>query len=54
MISIERRYKMDQNKIGEFIAQCRKEHNMTQMQFAEKLGVTNKAVSKWETGVSQS
>lgn len=50
MISIERRYKMDQNKIGEFIAQCRKEHNMTQMQFAEKLGVTNKAVSKWETG----
>ena len=54
MISIERRYKMDQNKIGEFIAQCRKEHNMTQMQFAEKLGVTNKAVSKWETGVSHS
>ena len=52
MISIERRYKMDQNKIGEFIAQCRKEHNMTQMQFAEKLGVTNKAVSKWETGSS--
>ena len=43
---------MDQNKIGEFIAQCRKEHNMTQMQFAEKLGVTNKAVSKWETGKS--
>ena len=41
---------MDQNKIGEFIAQCRKEHNMTQMQFAEKLGVTNKAVSKRETG----
>lgn len=44
---------MDQNKIGEFIAKCRKEYNMTQMQFAEKLGVTNKAVSKWETGVSQ-
>lgn len=41
---------MDQNKIGEFIAKCRKEQNMTQMQFAEKLGVTNKAVSKWETG----
>ncbi|MDE6951003.1 MAG: helix-turn-helix domain-containing protein [Lachnospiraceae bacterium] len=41
---------MNQNKIGEFIAKCRKEHNMTQMQFAEKLGVTNKAVSKWETG----
>ena len=43
---------MNQSKIGEFIAKCRKEHNMTQMQFAEKLGVTNKAVSKWETGVS--
>ena len=41
---------MDQNKIGEFIAKCRKEYNMTQMQFAENLGVTNKAVSKWETG----
>lgn len=41
---------MNQNKNGEFIAKCRKEHNMTQMQFAEKLGVTNKAVSKWETG----
>lgn len=45
---------MDQNKIGKFIAVRRKEHDMTQMQFAEKLGVTNKAVSKWETGVSQS
>lgn len=41
---------MDQKKIGMFIATCRKEHEMTQMQFAEKLGVTNKAVSKWETG----
>ncbi|POP30370.1 XRE family transcriptional regulator [Lactonifactor longoviformis] len=41
---------MDQNKIGKFIAVRRKEQDMTQMQFAEKLGVTNKAVSKWETG----
>lgn len=41
---------MEQKKIGEFIAACRKDHEMTQMQFAEKLGVTNKAVSKWETG----
>lgn len=41
---------MDQMKIGSFIATCRKENNMTQVQFAEKLGVTNKAVSKWETG----
>lgn len=41
---------MDQIKIGAFIAACRREQNMTQVQFAEKLGVTNKAVSKWETG----
>lgn len=41
---------MDQDKIGKFIANCRKEHGMTQVQFAEKLGITNKAVSKWETG----
>ena len=41
---------MNQKKTGTFIAACRKEHEMTQMQFAEKLGVTNKAVSKWETG----
>ena len=41
---------MEQKKIGSFIAACRKQHGMTQVQFAEKLGVTNKAVSKWETG----
>lgn len=41
---------MDQKKIGAFIAARRKEQGMTQVQFAEKLGVTNKAVSKWETG----
>ena len=41
---------MEQKLIGRFIANCRKEKNMTQVQFAEKLGVTNKAVSKWETG----
>lgn len=45
---------MNQKKTGTFIAVCRKEHEMTQMQFAEKLGVTNKAVSKWETGISHS
>lgn len=41
---------MEQDKIGKFIANQRKELGMTQMEFAEKLGVTNKAVSKWETG----
>lgn len=41
---------MDQKRIGAFIAQCRKEKNLTQMQLAETLGITNQAVSKWETG----
>ena len=41
---------MDQEKIGRFIAECRKNINLTQMQLAEKLNVTNRAVSKWETG----
>jgi len=41
---------MDQIKIGKFIAQCRKKENLTQMQLAEKLNITNRAVSKWETG----
>ena len=42
-----------ENRTGRFIAQRRKELKMTQKELAEKLGVTNKAVSKWETGVSQ-
>ena len=41
---------MDQIKIGKFIATRRKAHNLTQMQLAEKLGITDRAVSKWETG----
>lgn len=43
---------MDQIKIGKFIAQKRKEQGMTQMQLAERLGITDRAVSKWETGKS--
>ena len=43
---------MDQVKIGKFIAECRKKENLTQMQLAEKLGITDRAVSKWETGRS--
>ena len=43
---------MDQVKIGKFIADCRKKANLTQMQLAEKLGITDRAVSKWETGKS--
>ena len=41
---------MDQVKIGKFIADCRKKTNLTQMQLAEKLNITDRAVSKWETG----
>ena len=43
---------MDQIKIGKFIAKCRKQQNFTQMQLAEKLNITDRAVSKWETGKS--
>ena len=41
---------MDQVKIGKFIAECRKNNNLTQMQLAEKLNITDRAISKWETG----
>lgn len=41
---------MDQVKIGKFIAQIRKEHNLTQNKFANILGISNKTVSKWECG----
>ena len=43
---------MDQEKIGKFIAACRKEKGFTQASLAEKLGITDRAVSKWETGKS--
>ena len=43
---------MDQIKIGRFIAERRKQTSLTQMQLAEKLGITDKAVSKWERGVA--
>ena len=43
---------MDQIKIGKFIAECRKKVNLTQMQLAQILGITDRAISKWETGKS--
>lgn len=42
---------MDNIKIGKLIAKCRKEKNLTQKELAELLGVTDKSVSKWETGI---
>ena len=42
---------MDQIQIGKFIAKLRKEQGLTQEQLGEKIGVTNKTVSRWETGV---
>jgi transcriptional regulator with XRE-family HTH domain len=41
---------MDQIKIGKFISECRKKASLTQMQLAEKLSITDRAISKWETG----
>ena len=41
---------MDMLKIGKFIAECRKKKNMTQLELAEKLNITDRAVSKWECG----
>ena len=41
---------MDIQKIGVFLAQLRRQRNLTQEQLGEKLGVTNKTVSRWETG----
>ena len=43
---------MDQLKIGKFIADCRKGNHLTQLQLAEKLGITDKAISKWERGLA--
>lgn len=43
---------MDQIKIGRFIAECRRLQGLTQAQLAEKLNITDRAVSKWETGRS--
>ena len=43
---------MEQEMIGKFISACRKEKELMQMQLAEKLNITNRAVSKWETGKS--
>lgn len=43
--------RINQLVTGKFIALKRKQKNLTQEQLAEKLGVSNKTISKWETGV---
>ena len=43
---------MDQIKIGKFITECRKKKTLTQAQLAENLNITDRAISKWETGKS--
>ena len=50
IIFLKGELEMEQEKIGKFISQLRKEKNMTQMDLAEKLNVTDKAISKWENG----
>ena len=41
---------MNQQKIGKFIQESRKNKNLTQVELAEKLGVSNRTISKWENG----
>lgn len=45
-------FAIDKEKFGAFVAQLRKEKGLTQKEVAERLYVSDKAVSKWETGVS--
>ncbi len=45
---------MNEIKIGQFIAELRKEKRLTQKELAAQLHITDKAVSKWERGVSHS
>ena len=45
---------MDSVRFGQFVARCRREAGLTQRELGERVGVTDKAVSKWERGVSHS
>ena len=50
IITLDRRKIMNQEKIGKFIAELRKNKKMTQQDLAEKLGTTDKSISRWENG----
>lgn len=43
---------MEQQKVGSFLKELRKERNLTQEQFAEQLGMSGRSVSRWETGIN--
>lgn len=45
---------MDQKKKGDFLRELRKNRGFTQEQAAEKLGISSRTISRWETGVSHS
>ena len=47
-------YELDKKKLGSFIAELRKEKGFTQKELAERLFLSDKAISKWETGGSLS
>lgn len=51
MLILEKRDRMNQEKIGKFISEKRRQLNITQEQLAEELGVSKNAVSKWERGI---
>lgn len=47
-------FEIDKKKFGAFVSELRRENGYTQKELAEKLFISDKAISKWETGVSQS
>lgn len=45
-------YELDKEKFGQFVAELRKEKGYTQKELAERLYLSDKAISKWERGIS--
>lgn len=50
--TLRREQTMNQDKIGKFLAKIRNEKNMTQQELADRLNVTDRAISNWENGIS--